>query len=87
MVIFKPLPSFNFKICWITPFPYVVVPTIFAFPKSFSAPAKISDALAVFSLVSITIGIFTIGSSFAFFTVSLPFLSTSYNKTESLGVI
>ena len=75
------------NICWITPFPYVFVPTIFALPKSFKAPANISEALAVFSFVNITIGSVIIGAFSDFFTSSFPFLSTSYYNTESFSVI
>ena len=44
----------DIRVC-ITPFPYVFVPTKVALFKSFSAPANISEALAVFLFVKTTI--------------------------------
>ncbi len=53
------------------------------FPKSFNAPANISEALAVFSFVSITIGSVIIGSFSDFLLLLFHFCLTSYNNTES----
>ena len=65
---------------WTEPLPYDFVPTSVAAPVSCSAPARISEALALLPSISTTIG-YLLSSSFDSWTSFEPSRST----TETMG--